>query len=757
MGKIGFIFFSILVFFSGGLFAQVKTPQANLSGVYAGSDGILRWKNNRQEAAFFGVNYTVPFAYGYRSHRRLGLDHEQAIDRDVYHLARLGVNAFRVHVWDTEISDSLGNLKNNEHLRLFDYLLSKLEERGIYILITPIAFWGNGYPDPDEKTGSFSEKYGKERALREENAFLAQERYLKQFFSHVNPYTKKRYSDDAWVIATEINNEPHHSGLQERVTGYINRMLAAIKSTGWTKPVFYNISESPAYASAVAASKVNGFSFQWYPTGLVAGHELKGNYLPNVDRYAIPFDTIAAFNGKPRMVYEFDAADVMQPVMYPFMARSFRTAGFSWATQFAYDPLGTAYANTEYQTHYLNLAYTPAKALSLLIAGEVFRGIPAGTSFGAYPADSVFGAFKVSYSRGLSEMNTAGKFYYSNSTDDRPVNAALLQHIAGVGSSPVVSYTGSGAYFLDKLADGVWRLEVMPDVLQLKDPFERTSLEREVRRTIYREQVFGLTCPDLGQSFSVKGLNKGNTLNATAVSGRFSVKPGTYLLVRKGRTPWKAAAGSRTGYLGLAEFFAPPETAGLADTIPHMQDNAGDESDGNSGGLLYNPAKDVARSAVYPGIWGKNKYEYVKDASGKSFLKLEHEQQEHGLAAIEVYVKDRIGSVASADTLIIEVSATAPIPLRAILCDATGTAFSASAEAAPGPNVLKLPLTQFTRDSMLLMPRPYPGFQPLYFMSGKEGRPDLNHIEKLQLSYPVKGEKALSLTIGTVSLKQSDH
>lgn len=753
MDKIRFILFPALVAFCGVVFGQVQVPKANLSGVYAGSDGILRWNNNRQEAAFFGVNYTVPFAYGYRSHSRLGTDHEQAIARDVYHLARLGVNAFRVHVWDTEISDSLGNLKNNEHLRLFDYLLAKLEERGIYILITPIAFWGNGYPDPDEKTGSFSELYGKEKALREENAFLAQERYLKQFFSHVNPYTKKRYGDDPWVIAAEINNEPHHSGPKERTTEYINRMLAAIKSTGWAKPVFYNISESPAYADAVAASKVNGFSFQWYPTGLVAGHELKGNYLPNVDRYAIPFDTIAGFKGKPRMVYEFDAADVMQPVMYPAMARSFKAAGFGWATQFAYDPMTTAYANTEYQTHYLNLAYTPSKALSLLIAGEVVRNTPAGASYGTYPADSVFGPFKISYSQGLSEMNTAGKFYYSGSTNDLPVKAASLEHIAGVGSSAVVSYTGSGAYFLDKLADGVWRLEVMPDVLLIKDPFERTSPEREVRRTVYREQVFQTVLPGLGQAFSVRGLNNGNTFTGTAVSGRFTVRPGTYLLERKGRKPWKTAPGSRVGYIGLAEFVAPLERQGN-DTICRQQDSAGDEQ---LNGLLYNPRKDFTVSIVYPGTWGKNKYEYVKNASGETVLKFEHQQQEPGLAAIEVFVKERVKGLSQADTLVIRASATAANSLKVTLSDAAANAFSASVELASGTNALKIPLSQFRKDSMLLMPRPYPGFQPLHFRSGKEDSPDLSRIEKLQLSYPVKGEEAFSLTIDSVFLKQSDH
>jgi hypothetical protein len=49
----------------------------------------------------------------------------------------------------------------------------------------------------------------------------------------------------------EINNEPHHSGPKEKTTEYINRLATASKTIGWTKPIFYNISESPSYADAV--------------------------------------------------------------------------------------------------------------------------------------------------------------------------------------------------------------------------------------------------------------------------------------------------------------------------------------------------------------------------------------------------------------------------------------------------------------------------------------------------------------------------
>ena len=535
------------------LFSQHK------SGVYVDGHGVLRWRQGNKEAAFFGVNYTVPFAYGYRSHKVLNADLEKAIDQDVYHFARMGIDAFRVHVWDTEISDSAGNLLENEHLRLFDYLVAKLKDRHIKILVTPIAYWGSGYPEPDVKTAGFSNIYNKQQAVTEEAAFVAQERYLEQFFRHVNPYTNQTYQQDPDIIAAEINNEPKHTGPKARATAFVNRMVKAVRGTGWTKPIFYNISESPTYADAVAQANVDGFSFQWYPTGLVANRTLKGNYLPHVDQYRIPFDTIPQFARKARMVYEFDAGDILQSTMYPAMARSFRAAGFQWATQFAYDPLATAYANTEYQTHYLNLAYTPSKAISLMIASEVFHRLPRGKQYGSYPADTVFDVFRVSYIEDLSEMNAPQQFYYSNTTRTKPANISKLSHIAGVGSSPVVQYTGTGAYFIDKLAKGVWRLEVMPDAMHVRDPFAKASPRKTVTRIVWEDHPMQLSLPDLGGSFSISGLNEGNTYNATASGGKVTLRPGTYLLTRSGKSSQNVKQQAQ-GAVGLREFVAPKPT-----------------------------------------------------------------------------------------------------------------------------------------------------------------------------------------------------
>src|SRR5690606_13875213 len=174
--------------------------------VYVDDSGVMRWGHNKEEVRGFGVNYSVPFAHAYRSAEKLGVNIKEAIDKDVYHFSRLDFDLFRIHVWDTEISDEEGNLLENEHLETFDYLLKKLKEKGINYVVTRIAYWGNGWPESDEDTRGFSNKCGKENSLTDPEAIKAQENYLFQFLNHVNPYTGIAYKEVPNLIAFEISN-----------------------------------------------------------------------------------------------------------------------------------------------------------------------------------------------------------------------------------------------------------------------------------------------------------------------------------------------------------------------------------------------------------------------------------------------------------------------------------------------------------------------------------------------------------------------
>lgn len=830
---------------------KMAAQKKDVNLIYVDKEGVLRYTKNKKEAIFFGVNYTVPFAYGYRSHKALGINPEQAIDADVYHMGRLGLDAFRVHVWDVEISDSSGNLLQNEHLRLFDYLVKKLKERNIKLLITPIAFWGNGYPEPDKKTVGFASVYGKRPSVVKEEAFRAQERYLQQFLTHVNPYTTLSYKDDPDVIAMEINNEPQHSGSKERTTEYVQRMKAAVLSTGWTKPIFYNISESPTYANAVVKGNVDGYSFQWYPTGLVANREIKGNFLPHVDQYSIPFsDTIKAFRNKARMVYEFDAGDVGQPVMYPAMARSYRAAGFGWATQFAYDPMYTAYANTEYQTHYLNLAYTPAKAISLLIASKVFHNLPLGKGYGTYPADTAFGDFRVSYRQGLSEMNSEEEFYYTGTTTSLPKNISKLKHLAGVGTSPVVEYEGTGAYFLDKISNGLWRLEVMPDAVAVKDPFEKASPKKGVTNIYWRKNRMKIGLLDVNRNYVIKGMNKGNDYRETFDGTRdFFVGPGIYSIELNKKSLENFS-------IGLVDFYAPPASATdpLIVHQPLTEVSAGkplvlhaiitstDTSDMVSvevrntsnqwktitaerisaysykatipkdvlapgiisyrmfikkfngdtytfpGGFkgdpyawdeyrnetwqtfvaseqspieLFHATRDRDKIVMYNTNWRSNRVEYIAaDDPGRLALKTTMTEPAAGqLMGWQAYFGDKIsgrkGELPAFTKLVIKARSAEEGKAHISLIDEDATAYGASVALSREWKTIELAVASLQKDSMLLLPRPYPGFQPLWFVSSSKNGLRIERIEKLEVRFAaVEAFKPASIEVQWIRLKK---
>lgn len=109
------------------------------------------------------------------------------------------------------------------------------------------------------------------------------------------------------------------------------------------------------------------------------------------------------------------------------------------------------------------------------------------------------------------------------------MDAAALEHIAGVGSSPLVQYQGSGAYFLDKQQEGLWQLEVYPDATELDDPHQNSSLQREAVRLSVSTREMTIQLADLGQSFV---LQRADSPQLSAKNGSVTLTPGRYLLAK---------------------------------------------------------------------------------------------------------------------------------------------------------------------------------------------------------------------------------
>ena len=543
---------------------SIAAPRIANRSVYLDSAGVVRWRDDRQEVRLFGANYVLPTASDYRAAGYVRGDRKRMIDEDMAQFARMGWDGLRLTFWgDWEASDSAGNLIANDHLDLQDYLIARARERGIYMLFSPIQLYGSNWPDAlqDTTAPGFGRHFGKGRMGTDPAARAAQVNYLRQILNHVNPYTGVALKDEPAILFIELVNEPwHHPEDLQGSIAYINALTDAVRSTGCTKLVFYNVSQDFRIGDAIRRSRAQGVTFGWYPTGLNSGHELEGNHLRSADVY--PDMLRPELARLPRIVYEFDSPDLRTGTMYPAMVRTFRAVGAQFAAMFAYDMLGTASRNLGWQTHYLNLVYTPRKAMSAIIAAEAMHRLPRMRSYGSYPDNTRFGDFHIAYDGNLSELVARDAFLYAGPTSATPPDPSALRRIAGYGSSGVVRYEGAGVYFLDKVRAGLWRLEVYPDAVPVRDPFEQPNASKIVTRAISRSWPMTVALPDLGDAFTVQPVTGGNARPEAAMNGRFAVTPGVYVLSAGGPVD-PAALPAAIGSLGFAEYHGPP-----ADTLP---------------------------------------------------------------------------------------------------------------------------------------------------------------------------------------------
>ena len=302
--------------------------EPTLRRAYLADDGVIRWRDDDSEVRVFGANYALPSSGDFRAAGYLTDDRYALVDQDFAHFARMGWNGLRVAFWgDWQNADMQGNLIENEHLDLVDYIIARARERGIYILFNPIHTYNAGWPDSmGASFPGFAAHMDKGILGTDSAAIAAQVNYVRQILEHVNAYTGTRLADEPSILFVEMINEPtHHPEDVEQSIDYIDALVGAVRDAGSRAITFHNVSQDFRIAEAIRRSSVQGASFGWYPAGLVSGSELRGNHLRAVEDY--PPMRMAELEGMPRLVYEFDSADQVTGTMYPAMAREFARHG----------------------------------------------------------------------------------------------------------------------------------------------------------------------------------------------------------------------------------------------------------------------------------------------------------------------------------------------------------------------------------------------------------------------------------------------
>jgi hypothetical protein len=218
-------------------------------------DGVLRYPDGK-EVALWGVAYYPQSFTQYFSLERLGVDRRRSTDEDLDDFVEMGIDVIRIHVFDSEISDGDGNLIENDHLDGLDYLVAQCNRKGIYLMLTPIAWWGSPGARPD----SFSRNAPMPAMSMWPAMWPIQARYIGQLLTHKNPYTGHRLVDEPSLALFEIINEPWYWSYSQVVSGDVASEDGKVTET--TKRGWAGVRD--AFHKAVPAQWRNPATFAWF-------------------------------------------------------------------------------------------------------------------------------------------------------------------------------------------------------------------------------------------------------------------------------------------------------------------------------------------------------------------------------------------------------------------------------------------------------------------------------------------------------------
>jgi len=203
-------------------------PPAGTQGPVVARDGHLVFANGGR-ARFWGTNITSEACF----------PPKETAPRVADRLAKYGFNLVRFHGLDGPIFDR--KFKDTRHfdpaqVDRLDYFISELEKRGIYVNLNTHVFRkfvaGDGVVEADWLA------YSKYCVIVDTRMIDLQKEYIRNLFTHRNPYTGKTYAGDPAVIIIELTNE--NSLLGGWTRGFLRGEQRSKPTNAWTDiPPFY--------------------------------------------------------------------------------------------------------------------------------------------------------------------------------------------------------------------------------------------------------------------------------------------------------------------------------------------------------------------------------------------------------------------------------------------------------------------------------------------------------------------------------------
>lgn len=563
------------------------TPELPEQGFVYVKNGIL-YEPDGNELKVWGINFQTPLSWEY--HDRLAKRGvpltsaalKEVTDNNLDEVERMGVNVIRCHLTPADFTDKDGNIVETVFLDILDYMVVEAGKRNIYVVLSLINHMGQAHV----KSSMWTIENRKEWIHNREIVSKSKS-YFYQMMQRTNKYSKRKYNSTANIAMWEIVNEPktyyywndvEHTPYyqvfldwaklnnkpintqsydiysEELMLNYINEMYDVLREAGAKQPIVwalnwvYHKKWDPWAFKAAAASKVEVVSFCNYP-GLdiiesdywnhpmnLTDTDYSGTFIKEYnDIEGYGWARSEEFAQKAKIIYEFESFYNMSAYLYPILALNFRALGVQSATMWTHTPKEVAdYFN---EAHFLSLDCTPRKAASFIVAKEIFFDTPLYTSFDTgNPNEQTGKNFAISKSRDLSIFSTTEKLYYSGDiTQWKPLTVHnTVKSIMGHGNSQLVSYTGSGVYFIDE-KDGELFVTLQPNYRWVSDPWKAEWLTKKVTELDYNtKNAISISLARWGTgSYTIYKIDNNNRQKLLVVDKlqNISLLPGEYVIV----------------------------------------------------------------------------------------------------------------------------------------------------------------------------------------------------------------------------------
>ena len=240
------------------------------------------------------------------------------------------------------------------------------------------------------------------------------------------------------------------------------------------------------------------------------------------------------FAHKAKVTYEFETFYNTTGYLYPAMARLFRALGSQMAMVWQYTLTPAAAYCTG--SHYLNLEGSPQKAVSFRAAMRAFGEMPRYVDYDTEAkSEMAWGHWAISFDRNLSVFSDERSLIYSGSFKNPPLPiGAHVREIVGCGHSPLASYEGTGAYFV-QVEDDHMDVRILPDVSYLRPLWQgrgRLPLKPACSFDTQTRHRFTLHLPGWEEKLMIQNLDNNTKDVIKTTDGTFDIAPGRYRIVR---------------------------------------------------------------------------------------------------------------------------------------------------------------------------------------------------------------------------------